>query len=819
MGILWQDLRYGVRMLAKSPGFTAITILTLALGIGANTAIFSVVNRVLLRPLPYPAPQQIVTLYESIFIKGEQDSVSGPNFLDWRAQNRSFSALAAHFTSGFNLTGRGDPQRIASEYVSEDFFKILGAAPSMGRSFLPEEFGAGGNRVVILSDGLWRRVFGADPGIVGKPVTLSGLSYTVVGILPAGFQALNRAELWTPLQADNRLLGPERDEHWLRVLGRLQEGVSLSSARADMETISSHLRQQYPTSNDSRGVVIRSLQEERVSGIRLALLVLQAAVGFVLLIACVNVANLLLARSNSRRKEMALRATLGAGPVRVVRQLLSENILLALLGAGIGLMVAEFGTGALLSMAPAELLRQTGPVAIDHTVLAFTLVLSIVSGVFFGLAPAIQATRLDLNQTLREAGERSGSGRSASRFKNALVVIEISLATVLLAGGGLLIRSFGSLIHVSPGIDPRGVLTMQFYLPAVSPADIPGRLASFRAMLESIRHVAGVQAASSVIDLPFSGHNITGDFKIEGRAAPKPSQTDYVEYRIVNPEFFTAMGMPLLQGRDLNEKDEATRANVVVIDKMAAASYFPGENPIGKRVSLWAEPAGGSDKRVWLEVVGVVPEVHQFGLDQPPHPSAYFCMSAVSDDYLARLLPVSPISIVLRTLAAPASVSKPVVDAIHSVDRDAPVEEILPMETILTESLAQARLASLLLGTFSGLALLLAAIGIYGVMSYNVSQRAREIGIRMALGAQHSAILGLVVRNGMLLGLIGLTAGLAAATALSRFLKGLLFGVDAADPVTLGAVAIVLAVVVFLACYIPARRAMRVDPMVALRQD
>lgn len=817
METVLQDIRFGVRVLAKNLGFTTIAVLTLALGIGANVAIFSVVNAVLLRPLPYPKSQQIVELHETQLGKNWEGSVSGPNFLDWRAQNQSFSALGANFTNGFNLTGAGDAQRVSAAIVTEDYFKVFIITPSLGRLFVPDEFKAGGSRVVVLGDGIWRRIFGSDPGVIGKPVTLGGQSYTVIGVLPTNFEPPNREELWTPLQADDPLLGPERGSHWLQVFGRLKDGANLSSARADIDTIADRLRRQYPPTNDTRGAKVEPLQERRASGIRLALVVLQVAVGFVLLIACVNVANLLLARSEARRKEMAVRAALGAGPIRVLRQLLSENVLLGLAGAGLGLLFAELGTTALLSIAPAGLVRQVGVAVIDRTVLGFTLGLSICSSLIFGLAPAIQAMRLDLNHALREAGERSGSAGGGSRFKNALVVLEISLAMLLLAGGGLLIRSFGSLIRVSPGFEPRGVLTMQFYIPALTSDRVPERLASTRAMLEAIRKLAGVNSASTIIYLPFSGNNINGSVQIEGRPTPKNSEEQYMEWRIVSPQFVTAMGMSILQGRDLSMQDDVARAQVVVIDRVAAKRYFPGENPLGKHISIWSEE--GSEKPAWLEIVGVAPEVHQFGLDDAPRPSAYFCMSALNNSDLAKLMPLSPMSLVVRTLVPPATLSKPIVDAIHSVDPDTPVTGILPMETLLTQSLAQPRLASLLLGIFASLALLLAAVGIYGVLSYNVGQRTREIGIRVALGAQNSDVLGLVVKQGMLLGLIGLGTGLAASIVLTRFLKSLLFGVSATDPATLVGVAFLLALVVFLACYIPARRAMRVDPMVALRHE
>jgi predicted permease len=507
----------------------------------------------------------------------------------------------------------------------------------------------------------------------------------------------------------------------------------------------------------------------------------------------------------------------GAGPGRVLRQLLSENILLALVGAGLGLLLAEIGTSALLSVAPAGLVRQMGPVTLDRNVFLFTLGLSLISGLFFGLAPAIQAMRIDLNQALRDAGERSGSAGGGSRFKNALVILEVSLAMLLLVGGGLLIRSFGSLIRVSPGFEPHDLLTMNFYVTSLTSEAVPARLASLRAMLAAMRNVPGVRFAAISIDPPFSGNNINGDVTIEGRPAPKAKQEQYVEYRIISAQFFSSMGMPLLRGRDLTEQDDANRARVVIIDRTAADRYFPGQDPIGKRISLWTEGNEKDSKPVWLEIIGVAPEIHQFGLDDLPRPSAYFSMSVMNNDDLVQFMPLSPMSMVVRTSVPPATLSKPIVDAIHSVDPDMPVTGILPMDSILAQSLAQPRLASLLLGIFAGLALLLAAVGIYGVIAYNVGQRTREIGIRMALGARNSNVLGLVLKHGMSLGLIGLGIGLAASLVLTRFLKGLLFSVSPTDPLTLLVVAVLLAFVAFLACYIPARRAMAVDPIVALR--
>ena len=811
---LVQDTRYGLRNLRKSPGFASVAVLTLALGIGANTAIFSVVNAVLLRPLPYPEPQELVQLHETstAWGSGGWGSASGPDFEDWRGQSRSFTGLAAAFGSGLNLTGAGEAQRIRALNVSVDFLRLLGAQPAEGRLFTDDDFKPGAPRVVVLSYGLWERIFGADQSILGMKLTLSGQLYTVAGVTSRDFAPLRDEELWTPLTPDNPTMH-DRNSHWLDVIGRLKPDVSLQAAGTELDTIAARLRKQYPDTNSTRGVRADSLEELRVSNVRPALLILFAAVGFVLLMACVNVANLLLARGSARRKEMALRAALGARRGRLVRQLLTESVTLAIAGAALGLALAWAGIPALLAIAPEDLVRSTGPVHIGALVLLFTATLSLLTGLLFGLAPALQSRRLDLNEVLKEAGGRSGSGSAMSRLKSALVVFEIGSAMLLLVGGGLMVRSFASLLRVTPGFDPHNVLSMQLYMPNTTTAELPPRLASIREMLHRVRGLAGVISASSVVYLPFSGNNINGDFAIARQPPPKAEQGQEAEMRIVSAGYLSTMRVPLLSGRDLDDQDDASGAHVAVINRALAERYFPKGDAIDQSVSLW----DGPDR--WLRIVGIAADERQFGLAEPPRASIYFCMSAMKTSDVSQFLPISPLSFVVRTATAPANSAKPIVAAIHSIDADMPVTEVLPIEDLISESLARPRLESTLLGIFASLAVVLAAVGLYSVMAYIVTQGTHEIGIRMALGAEQKDILSLVLTQGMKLISVGVVAGSGAALGLTRLMSDLLFGVTASDPVTLGAVAILLIIVALAACYVPARRAMRVDPMVALRYE
>jgi predicted permease len=811
---LFQDLRYAFRMLIKSPGFTAVVVLTLALGIGANTAIFSVINGVLLHPLPYPHSERLVELHETSTTWGKDGwgSSSGPDFDDWRAQNHSFSGLAACFEDGLNLVGGSEPQRIRSLTISADFFSILGADAARGRLLDAADFKAGAPRVLVLSYPLWQRVFGADPSIIGKNLELSGQVYTVVGVTSRDFVPLGNEQLWTPLAPGNPTL-QDRGSHWLSVIGRLKPDASLASASSDLDVIAARLRKQYPDTNSTRGVRADSLEELRVQNIRPALLILLAAVGFVLLIACVNVANLLLARATTRRKEISVRLAIGASRSRLIRQLLTESITVSIIGGALGLALAWAGTPALLSLAPQNMLESAGPIHIGLRVLLFTGALSLLAGVLFGLVPALQSGRVDLNTVLKDSGSRSGSAAEGARVKSSLIVFEIAAAMLLLTGGGLMLRSFASLLRVAPGIDPHNVLTMQLYMPATTTAQVPARLASFRDMLHRIQNLPGILSASSIVYLPFSGNNINGDFAIAGRPAAKPEDGQEAEMRIVNARYLSTMRVPILRGRDLNEQDDASGAAVAVINRTLAERYFPHQDAIGQSVSLWDGP------NHWLRIVGVAGDTHEFGFNEPPRPSVYFCMSAMKPDDLSQFMPLEPLSFVIRTSSSPDASAKPVIAAIHSIDPEMPVSEVQSMETLISQSLAQPRLASVLLGIFAALALVLAAIGLYGVMAYVVTQRTHEIGIRMALGAKPANVLKMVLQQGLTLTLIGLALGVVGAFALTRLMSSLLFGVAATDPLTFIIVALILLTVSTVACCIPARRAMRVDPMIALRYE
>jgi len=666
-------------------------------------------------------------------------------------------------------------------------------------------------RVVVLSYGLWQRIFGADSSIVGKSLTLSGQVYTVVGITSRDFVPLHNEELWTPLTPANPTMH-DRGSHWLDVIGRLKPDVSLATAGADLDTIAGRLRRQYPDTNSTRGVRVDSLEELRVSNVRPALLILLAAVGFVLLMACVNVANLLLARGSARRKEMAVRAALGAGRGRLVRQLLTESVTLAVVGATLGLGLACVGTPALLAIASEDMLHSAGPIHIGGRVLLFTAALSLVTGLLFGLVPALQSRRVDLHHVLEETGGRSGLAGAVSRFGSSLVVFEIASAMVLLTGGGLMIRSFASLLRVAPGFDPHNVLSMQLYMPNTTTAEVPARLASIREMLHRIQGLPGVISASSVVYLPFSRNNINGDFGIADGPAPKPEEQT-AEMRIVSAGYLSTMRVPILRGRDLSDDDDASGAHVAVINRALADRYFPKGEAIGQSVSLWDGPYR------WLRIVGIAADERQFGLAEPPRASVYFCMSAMKVTDLSQFLPMSPLSFVVRTATAQANSAKPIVAAIHSIDADMPVSEILEIENLISESLAQPRLESTLLGIFAALAVVLAAVGLYSVMAYIVTQSTHEIGIRMALGAQQKDVLSWILIRGTKLISVGVVAGICGALGLTRLMSGLLFGVTASDPVTFGAVAAVLIIMALAACYIPARRATRVDSIVALRYE
>jgi len=805
LGDLWQDLRYGLRMLLKNPGFTAVAVIALALGIGANSAIFSVVNTVLLRPLPYKNPERLVMVWEDNSKQGfPRDTPSPANFMDWRDQNHVFESIAALVEISFNLTGAGEPERIDGQRVSASLFSLLGVEPQLGRAFRAEEDQPGGNHVVIISHGLWQRRFGSDPGIVGKPINLNGESFTVVGVMPRTFQfPTRRDQLWVPIAFNAKEAG-ERGNHYLEVIARMKPGVTLQQAQAEMTTIATRLQQQYPETNTSIGAVVTPLHEHVVGDIKPALLVLLGAVAFVLLIACANVANLLLARAAVRQKEIALRLALGAGRARLIRQFLTESVLLAALGGGVGLLLAVVGLNVLKRFIPPNI-SQAHAIAIDAKVLIFTVLVSLVTGLIFGLAPATQAANFNLNDTLKESGRDSAAGSRGNRIRGLLVISEVAVSFILLIGAGLLINSFLHLRNVDPGFRAERALTMKIVLPETRYADKEQRGIFYRELIRRVETLPGVISAAVATNLPLTETGNSVGVSIEGRADPAPDRVPIVITRIISPRYFETMGIPLLKGRAFAEEDKAESPAVVVLSETTARKFWPGEDALGKHIKIG--PTNSPNR--WLTVVGVVKDVRQFELVVEPKPQMYLPFTQANF--------FEPRALVVKTNLEPLSLAATVRKTVWEIDKDQPVSDIASMENIVSESVARQRFSMLLLGIFAGLALVLAAVGIYGVMSYSVAQRTREIGIRMALGAQRADVLKLTIGQGLKLVVTGVAFGLAAAVIMTRLMSSLLFGVSATDPMTFVTISFVLVSVAVLASYIPALRATRVDPMFALR--
>ena len=805
---LWQDLRYGLRMIVKNPAFTAIAVIALALGIGANSAIFSVVNTVLLQPLPYKDPDRLMMVWEDRAARGfPRDTPAAANYIDWRDQNQVFEGMAAMANESFNLTGTGDPERIDGRRVSASLFPLLGVEPFLGRAFAPEEDQPGGNKVVILSHALWKRRFNTDANIVGKAFTFNGESVQVVGVMPAHFQfPTPEDELWVPIAFTNEQAA-SRGRHYLQVIGRLKPGVNLQQARAEMNTIAARLTQQYPNTNTQLGVAVVPLHEQLVGDIKPALLVLLGAVGFVLLVACANVANLLLARAAGRQKEIALRVALGASRWRLIRQFLTESVLLAALGGAVGLLLAVVGLRVLKTFIP-DTISQAQAITIDYKVLLFTLGVSLLTGLIFGLAPATQASNFNLNESLKEGGRDSTTGARGNRIRSLLVVTEVAVSLLLLIGAGLLINSFLRLRSVDPGFRAENLLTMKVVLPKLKYPEHAQRSAFYSDLTRRVEALPGVKSAAVTTNLPLylQGNSITINF--DGRPEPPPGQRPVVVTRVISPSYFSTMSIPLLAGRNINDQDRLELPAVVVISETMAKRFWPGEDPIGKRIV--AGPLN-SPPEEWMTVIGIVKDVRQFELVADPKPQMYLSYQQASF--------FEPNDLVVSTTVDPVSLAATVRKAVWEVDKDQPVSNIRTMEDILSESIARQRFTMLLLGIFAGVALLLAAVGIYGVMSYSLAQRTHEIGIRMALGAQRSHVLKLAVGQGLKLVLIGVAIGLAAALALTRVMKTLLFGVSATDPTTIVAISVLLVGVALLASYIPARRATKVDPLVALRYE
>jgi predicted permease len=809
MGTIWQDIRYGLRMLGKRPGISLIAVVTLALGVGANTAIFSVVDAVLLRPLPYKQPDRLVFLTEeSRQVPGM--SISMADFNDWRAMNTVFENMAAYSPNNAILTGDGKPESLQVRQITAELFPTLGVQPILGRALTPDDDKVGAAPVVLLGDGFWKRRFAGDPNIIGKTLKLDGEIFTVVGVLPSSkfHGSWPRYSVFTSLWRLEDQLGGEkqRSSHpGIYAIARMKPGVTLERARAELTDIAARLEKKYPQSNTGIGVTVDSVLSAYVGNIRPALLVLMAAVGFVLLIACANIANLSLARTTERNRELAIRTALGAGRYRLMRQLMTESMVLALAGGSLGLLVAYSVTDAVTKVSTSSVPR-IDTVSIDGSVLLFTLGISLLTGFFFGIFPAWHASRADVHETMKEGGRSGTASAGKRRIRSFLVVAEVSISLVLLVGAGLMLKSFFRVLQADPGFNSTGVLTANFSLPNAQYKDAASQRRFMAALGEKLESIPGVQAAG--IKLPLLGGFQTG-FLIEGRPKPDPGKGPSTDISRITPGALQAMGIPLLQGRNFTAADNETSELVCIVDITMAQIEWPGENPIGKHVSVSGRKADPNNPE-WMKVVGVVAHTKNYGVDQPSRVETYRPIAQS---------PVSGGSIVLRAQGNPAGLAGPARDAILSIDPNVPPSQIQELGEILDANVAPRRLSVLLLSAFASLALVLAAVGIYGVMSYMVTQRTQEIGVRIALGAQRLDIMRLVLWNGMALLLAGLAIGLAGALALSRFLQSLLFEVKSTDIMTFASVPVLLAAVAFLACYLPARRATLVDPVVALRND
>ncbi|MCW5981447.1 MAG: ABC transporter permease [Bryobacteraceae bacterium] len=820
MRVFVQDLRYGLRTLARNPGFTAVAVLALALGIGANTAIFSVVNGVLLRPLPYRQPDRLMRLSETSPDFATM-AVAYPNFVDWNGQTRTFSGLAAFRWEDYDVTGEGRPEHLSGKMVSADFFRVLGINPALGRDFDPAADRLGSAPVAIIGGGLWQRRFGSSPAAVGSQLILNGQSFSIVGVAPPDFQFEGRADLYTLLEQWDDILARSREMHpGLYVVGRLKPGVTKAQAQAEMDAIAGRLAEAYPKSNSRHGVKIAPLTDATVGNVRPILLVLLGAVGFVLLIACANVANLLLARFTGRQKEIAIRAAIGAGRGRLVRQLLTESVALALAGGAAGLAVAHWGTRAAVAAVPGGLPRMEN-IGVDGWVLAFALGVSLLTGLVFGLAPALHVSMTDLHETLQEGSRGSSAGRR--RLRNLLVVSEVAAALVLLSGAGLMLRTMQSLGGVDPGFNPSNVLTFSVGL---SPANVSSGdriLQTFQQMVERVESAPGVKRAAVSSLIPLSGNDSEIPFYVHGRPRPA-SQGDmsWALLYVTSPGYLEAMRIPLLRGRYIEDRDMSRGTHIAIIDEVMARTFFPNEDALGKSIVI-ADLSGalGPEVSTPMEIVGIVGHVNHWGLDNdgaaPVRSELYLPLSQVPEPFMKGVAGSS--AFVVRTGADPLATLPAVRAAVLEAGHDQPVYGVRTMDQIVSASFADRRFCMLLLGIFAALALLLAAVGIYGVISYTVAQRTREIGIRMALGARQADVLRVVVGQGMLPVLAGLALGLAASFGLTRLMTGMLYGVSAGDPATLIGVALTLTAVALVAILVPARRAARVAPVAALRSE
>src|SRR6266513_3121368 len=806
-GDLTQDIRYALRVLAKNPAFTIIAVIALALGIGANSAIFSVINAVLLRPLPFKHPEQLVMVWENAAHMGFPRNTPSPaNFLDWQKQAQSFTGMAAMVEHSFNLTGVGEPERLDGRRVSANLFDLLGVPALLGRSFVPDD-DRPGTHVVLLSHSLWQRRFGSDPAVIGLALSLNGESYTVIGVMPRLVQlpgfANRKDQLWVPI-AFSPEEAAQRGNHFLGVVARVKPGVTQKQAEAEMETIAARLAQQYPDYNTRIGAVVVPLHEQLVGDIKPALLIMLGAVGFVLLISCANVANLLLARAAVRQKEIALRLALGASRSRLTRQFLTESVLLAFFGAGLGLLLALAGIRILKTFIPSSV-SQVQTINIDARVLIFTAFVAIVTGIAIGLAPALQSSHLNLNDTLKEGGRDTGGGSKGNRLRGLLVISEVAVSFVLLIGAGLLINSFFHLRNLEPGFRAYHLLTMKVDLSEVKYPDRDRRAAFFDEVIRRVRALPGVGSAAVAGNLPLTYNGDSMNISVEELPDPPPDQRPDVIYRAIGPGYFGSMGIPIIRGRDFTDQDKGDSINVVAISEKTAQHFWPGQDPIGRRL----KPGSSASSAPWREVIGIVKDVRQNDFIAAPKMQMYFTYRQLKD--------LAPNALVVRTGIEPMRLAASVRDAIWSVDKDQTVADIDTMEHIVAGAVARQRFSMLLLGLFAVLALLLASVGIYGVMSYSVAQRTHEIGVRIALGARPGVVLQMTIKQGLKLVGAGMILGLAAAFLLTRLLASLLFGISATDPITFFGISLVLLAVAILASYLPALRATKVDPIIALR--
>jgi putative ABC transport system permease protein len=818
--VLWQDLRFGWRMLRRSSGFAIVAVLTLAIGIGANAAIFSVVNSVLLRPLPFPESQRIVWIWETDENRNvHRGTASQAEFLDWRDRNHSFEELAAWRELFFTLTGNGEPEQNWGSQVSGNFFRLLRVKPVLGRDFLAEEEQPGHERVVMLSYALWQRRYGGDPSILGSSITLDDQPYTIVGVLPRDFSLFGTSrqfDVWVPFGFDRAKLN--REEHEVVVFGRLRDGVSTEQAQAEMETIQSQLKKEYPAFDQKNGILVKGFHDDLVSGLRPMLLILFAAVGFVLLISCANVANLTLARGATREREIALRAALGASRDRVFRQLLTESIVLALIGGALGVLIAYAGLHLLRGFLPVTGGRGEIPradsIGINGAVLGFTLGVSWLTGIVFGLAPAIQISRHELYESLKEGGRGSAGGRRSHCLRSALVVSEVALSVMLLTGAGLLMRSFLLLMSENLGFNPANVLTMQVWLRETHVPSGRPVVNYYQQAIERLNALPGVKSASAVNFPPLSGWNGFCDFDIQGRATPPSGEHFTSQYRIVDWRYLRTMSIALKEGRDFAASDGSNTGGVAIVNETLAHQYWPNEDPVGKQVRLEFPATRGpwdpEPSSAWLTIVGVASAVRDGPWNEPKGPQLYLLL----DQNPSRIM-----HLVVRTAGDPTAIASAVRQSIESADPNQPVTEVRTMDDLIDASVVQRRLSMVLLAIFAAVATALAGLGIYGVMAYSVAQRTHEIGVRMALGAEPGDVLRLMVRDGMRLAGAGVALGIAGSIATTRYLQTELFGVKNMDPITLASVVLGLAVVAVAACYFPARRAARVDPLIALRHE